>query len=672
MKKNLNNHKFHLHCKGMEVKENGDDTILISGYANTTAKDRVGDVIKEEAWTKGGLDNYLKNPIVLAYHDPSQPIGEVVDYGVNNKGLHVIAEISKAAGNVYDLIKANVLKAFSVGFVVKDADYDDETDIFVIKDLELYELSVVSIPANADSIFSVAKSFENEEDYLNFKKLYSNTEEEDEIVQLDIETISDEIRDLVEDLLDTKEENEEMDKDKISLTPEELEAKMLAAVDAKLASIAADEAEEKKIADIAVTAGTTGAEKLIKEFEARMTEKDASVDEALEGLRTELKEKSDELVAMTKSKMTFGTDGNKSEITQEEIDTAVLSAKILGVSTTETKYFKDMVQKYGDQGSTSDHLADMTIPAEWENLFSTSLYQDIQDKTIIEPMFTNKVAMNSRTMQFPYNPEAGWAGWVDDSAYKTSASGGSAGEQKPKDNILMAEKMATKEYLGYEEEEDAIIPLVPIIRAAIARRMVRSTDQELLLGDYGETLNSGSGLINGLAWAAKTLNGGADYQYTQPGATGDPVTIADLQQTRRLMGVWGLMPGDVTYVVSQSVYYDLLEDPDFRTQDLVGGLATILRGQVGSVNGSPVVISDAFEATGTTVIQACAVNTSNHLFGTLRGLMVERDKDIEYQRHVIVATRRFGLTEIIHSLTAAASVTAGFAPRCPVTNLLAA
>ena len=40
---------------------------------------------------------------------------------------------------------------------------------FVVKDLELLEISVVSVPMNQDSLFSLAKAFDNEEDYLEFK-----------------------------------------------------------------------------------------------------------------------------------------------------------------------------------------------------------------------------------------------------------------------------------------------------------------------------------------------------------------------------------------------------------------------------------------------------------------------------------------------------------------------
>ena len=55
--------------------------------------------------------------------------------------------------------------------------YDAETDIFVIKDLELHEISVVSVAANAESLFSVRKSFEDENEYNEFKNSFIEVEE---------------------------------------------------------------------------------------------------------------------------------------------------------------------------------------------------------------------------------------------------------------------------------------------------------------------------------------------------------------------------------------------------------------------------------------------------------------------------------------------------------------
>ena len=144
------------------------DSISIEGYANSTSVDRVGDVIPMTAWEKA-LENYLKNPIILAYHEHDEPIGRMIDYKVDEKGLWVKARISAAAEDVFNLIKDGVLTAFSVGFIIKDAIYDSVTDLFIIKELELLEISVVSVPCNQDSTFSLSKAFENAEEYSKFK-----------------------------------------------------------------------------------------------------------------------------------------------------------------------------------------------------------------------------------------------------------------------------------------------------------------------------------------------------------------------------------------------------------------------------------------------------------------------------------------------------------------------
>ena len=106
------------------------DSIYIEGYASTMDVDRAGDVVPPTVW-EAGLQNYLKNPIILAYHDHDDPVGRMVDYRVDSKGLWIKARIS-AAAEVFNLIKDNVLTAFSVGFRVKDAEYNQVSEIFVV------------------------------------------------------------------------------------------------------------------------------------------------------------------------------------------------------------------------------------------------------------------------------------------------------------------------------------------------------------------------------------------------------------------------------------------------------------------------------------------------------------------------------------------------------------
>ena len=151
------------------------DSIYIEGYASTNDVDRVGDVVPTTVWEKG-IVNYLKNPIILSQHDHDDPIGRMVEHKIDGAGLWIKARIS-AAAEAFNLIKDNVLTAFSVGFKVKDAEYNSAADVFVIKDIELIEISVVSVPANQNTLFSLSKAFQNAEEYKKFKEQFAPVSE---------------------------------------------------------------------------------------------------------------------------------------------------------------------------------------------------------------------------------------------------------------------------------------------------------------------------------------------------------------------------------------------------------------------------------------------------------------------------------------------------------------
>lgn len=167
---------FYIDTSDISVKGVSDTKALkIAGYANTADKDRTGDVVIPQAWAKG-VENFRRNPILLYQHDHSKPIGKIHNITVDKKGIFVEASVSEAAEKqhgVKTLIQDGVLKSFSVGFRIKDADFDKRTDTFLIKDLELLEISVVSVPANQNSLFSIRKSFENDAEYSEFKKSFA-------------------------------------------------------------------------------------------------------------------------------------------------------------------------------------------------------------------------------------------------------------------------------------------------------------------------------------------------------------------------------------------------------------------------------------------------------------------------------------------------------------------
>ena len=56
--------------------ESSSDELTIEGFASTDDKDRTWDIIPGTTWADPEAQaNYLKNPIVLAYHDHIQPLG---------------------------------------------------------------------------------------------------------------------------------------------------------------------------------------------------------------------------------------------------------------------------------------------------------------------------------------------------------------------------------------------------------------------------------------------------------------------------------------------------------------------------------------------------------------------------------------------------------------------
>lgn len=593
--------------------------LRISGYANTTKQDRSGDVIVTDAWLNGGIANYMKNPIILAYHDHTQPIGTAEEVSVDSNGLKISAKISPAAEDVYTLIKEGVLKAFSVGFYIKDAEYDSATDIFIIKDVELLEISVVSVPCNQDSLFEMSKDFKSDGEILEFKKSFTKAVEPTSTKQAIKGEILMDPKDLEQLLAQAAASGAKAAQEAIEKANKE------AAEKAAAEKAAAEKAEADRKAIIEL--GASGAERLVKEVEDRLKSENADVKKIVEDFRNEINENLKTVATAAASKHTFDDKSDKAgEPTLLEKTNAVVMAKAMGKDVLQTKYGQSLVQKYGQH-----------VPsAYWEDTVSLTMEEEIRRALVVAPLIP-KMIMPSSILRMPLNPEAGYGSWVNVTSYGTTSSSGTAGTHVLKEITLSAYKLATKEFLQYEEEDDALVALLPIITDAMKRRMAKSIDSALLIG-----AGSGANPLKGLTvWATA----GDQVSVTKS----SKATVANLQSMRRKLGTWGLTPNEVIYVVSSDVYYDLLDDADFRTWDKVGDKATIINGAVGQVLGSNVIVSGEFSAkpTGTnTGVGAVAFNARNFVFGQYKDLRMETEIRPEYQYKIIISTMRLAFQQL--------------------------
>jgi len=605
-----------------------NQSIYIEGYASTCDLDRTGDIVSVEVW-KTALVNYLKNPVILAYHDHDNPVGRMVDHRVDSTGLWVKARIS-AAAEVYNLVKDSVLTAFSIGFKVEDAEYDSESEIFMIKAIELVEISVVSIPCNQNTVFSLAKAFDNAEDYSIFKKQFTKATS---VAAVESTTTKEwimspeEIKQMLEAA--TKQAAEQATKALLDKQEQELKEKT-----AKLQAEDELNARVEKAVAARVQTIDTGAERLLADVTKRI---ESETGNALEGLNAVIKEKAEELAKIQKSKMNFTDKANGGDVGYADRETAVLLGKITGKGIEGTTYGRNLVEKAG----TGSHVAGTYSVAGsgslWETEVSFNMENEIRRRLVVAPTLRS-IAMQTNVMTIPLNPEAGDANWVSGTGteWGTSASAGSQKTHTLANITLNAYKVATREYLNFEEEEDSLIILLPIIRDAMLRRTARSIDKALLRGAGDGGLDPVKGLASYATTSANTSTVG----------TASAVTVTALRTMRKNLGAWGLDPQELIFMISTEAYYDLLEDTTFQTMNQVGPLATLLTGQIGQIGGTPVLVSDQFATKGSGAVNGICFNPGNFILGNQRGLRVDTQDLIETQRRVLVASLRVGMTQI--------------------------
>lgn len=170
-----------------EIKqENINEQGIVFGYASTDDVDLDNDIIEAGAFQKS-IDNWMTNKKsikALYQHKNSDVIGSIVELAYEGSKLKIAMQLYidgyngnatgiKSANEAFLLAKEGEL-SFSVGFY--NAKCRKETknnkDYRIIEDATLYEVSLVSLPANQNAVVIGVKS-------KNIKSLIENLQEPD-------------------------------------------------------------------------------------------------------------------------------------------------------------------------------------------------------------------------------------------------------------------------------------------------------------------------------------------------------------------------------------------------------------------------------------------------------------------------------------------------------------
>jgi len=150
----------------LEIKAVDDEKREITGIATTPSTDRMDDIVEP----KGAV---FKLPIPFLWqHKHDQPIGHVTAAKVTDAGIEVTVQLAKIEeegtlknriDEAWQSIKAKLVRGLSIGFSAIESVNIDGTWGRRFTKWDWYELSAVTVPANAEASITAIKSIDRQQ-----------------------------------------------------------------------------------------------------------------------------------------------------------------------------------------------------------------------------------------------------------------------------------------------------------------------------------------------------------------------------------------------------------------------------------------------------------------------------------------------------------------------------
>lgn len=322
--------------------------------------------------------------------------------------------------------------------------------------------------------------------------------------------------------------------------------------------------------------------------------------------------------------------------------------------------------------STQAGFGDEWVPEMW----SGQIWQRARQENAILPLF-QAIEMPSNPFELPIegtDPTVYFVPETSNEAQLTLGSGNAIPESKIGSGKvqLNAKKLALRVGFSSELVEDAVVPVLAIYREQAMRAITDSIDHVLLNGDTAASsninsngsapeANSRSKAFNGLRKLALVSNDAGRVD-----ANGGP-TLALLRSVRfKLAARHAARPADLAWIVDGGSYAKLLGLSEFLTMEKAGPLATARSGQIGIMDGAPVIVSaemplsdgaggkvNGSTASSNTKGTALCVARSGWFVGYRRRIAVSLDYLPYYDSYQLTATVRLAFVSFDTDVAAA-------------------
>lgn len=142
------------------------DTGIFHGYGSVFGvEDSYGDVVVPGAFTDSLAAQRAKGrmPAMLWQHRSAEPLGTYTAMAEDSLGLKVEGQIALSTvrgAEAHALLKMGAISGLSIGYMEREASYDKLTGINTLKKLDLWEVSLVTFPANDSARVQGVKNIE--------------------------------------------------------------------------------------------------------------------------------------------------------------------------------------------------------------------------------------------------------------------------------------------------------------------------------------------------------------------------------------------------------------------------------------------------------------------------------------------------------------------------------
>ncbi|MBN1367183.1 MAG: phage major capsid protein [Dehalococcoidales bacterium] len=312
----------------------------------------------------------------------------------------------------------------------------------------------------------------------------------------------------------------------------------------------------------------------------------------------------------------------------------------------------DKARKYTMTTDGSGTGAELIDTVMWNQLF-----QDIQSKTLVAELFRPWRDMVSQSEELPSLGNVTF--------YKPAGEGQAVTATDPATakRTITAYTLKAQVDISDEQDEDAIIALIPNIRSILIRNAKETIDEAILNADAstGKTnINYYDAAGADIATNSRFLLGfDGLIHYCLNEVTGQKsdmgtLEVADFATLIGLLGKYADVPERCAFIVDRWTKNKAIQLDDFRTVDKLGAQATLLTGQIGQVYGVPVILSDQVQKSNATgqVDQTSGNNTKGRIvlvnrdmwqFGIRRNVRVAVQRDEPKTLTSVVVSMRIGL-----------------------------